>query len=211
MRQPGILLTGESINGSLLNNTAVLENSHFLLHKNRIRGSAQKISKSQTDEITIEKGSFTTCEPRNNLWWVSGESIILDRKKGYGVAKDVTLRIKDVPLAYFPRFRFPIDDRRQSGFLAPSVGQDSESGTDIAIPYYLNIKPNIDATYTLRNMHKRGLMHEGEIRYLNKRGENLLAVAYLPSDDIFDNREKFCGDLKCSVIEGNIVVFLIKF
>ena len=189
LRQPGLLLKGDRIKGSLVDNTAVIENSHFLLHGNRIRGSAKKISKSQNDELTIEKGKFTTCEPNNNLWQVTGESIVLKRAKGYGIAEDVTLKIKNAPIAYFPWFRFPIDDGRQSGFLSPSVGHDSDGGTDLALPFYFNIKPNIDATYTIRNMHRRGLMHEGELRYLNKRSENLMALAYLPSDNTFDGRE----------------------
>ncbi len=189
LRQPGLLMTGERISGSLFNNTAALDSASFLLHMHRVRGKAARISKNRDNDLTIEDGNFTTCEPDSNAWQVAGKEIILKNSEGYGVAKNVTLKIKDVPVAYFPWFRFPIDDSRHSGLLTPSVGQDSDSGTDIAIPYYFNLKENLDATYTLRNMHKRGLMHEGEARFLSQNTNNLIAVTYLPNDKIYDNRE----------------------
>ena len=189
LRQPGLLMKGEKITGNLFNNTAAIDSASFLLHKNRVRGTATSIAKDSEESLVIKDGSFTTCEPGSETWVVEGESIELNTADGYGIARDVTLRVSNMPVAYLPWFRFPIDDRRQSGLLMPSAGQDSDGGTDIAIPYYFNLRPNLDATYTLRNIHRRGLAHEAETRYLNRHSENLLALAYLPSDDIFDDRE----------------------
>ena len=42
--------------------------------------------------------------------------------------------------------RFPIDDRRVSGFLAPTIGYGNCRGLDVIVPYYLNLAPNYDAT-----------------------------------------------------------------
>lgn len=189
LRQPGLLLKGEKIGGNLLTSTAAIDSASFLMHQNRVRGTARRISRREDDSLLIENGNFTTCEPDSNTWAIGGDSIELKTRKGYGIARDVTLRIRDIPVAWFPWLRFPTDERRQSGFLVPSIGQDSDGGTDIAIPYYFNLKPNLDATYTLRNIHRRGTMHEAEGRYLNRHSENLLAVAFLPSDDIYDSRE----------------------
>lgn len=189
LRQPGMLLHGDHIAGNLFKDTAAIDSASFLLHQSRVRGSATRLSKDADNNLVIESGSFTTCEPDSNTWKIEGKSVTLRTGEGYGVARDLTLRVKDVPVAYLPWLRFPIDDRRQSGFLTPSVGQDSDRGTDIAIPYYFNLRPNLDATYTLRNIWKSGLMHEGEVRYLNRHSENLVALAFLPSDDVFDDRE----------------------
>ena len=189
LREPGLLLKGNDINGSLPDNTAEISDASFLLHKQSIRGRATRIIKSRENELTLENGNFTTCDPESNVWQVTGKKITLKNAEGYGVARDATLKVKDVPVAYFPWFRFSLTDQRQSGVLTPSISRDSDNGTDIAIPYYFNLKTNIDATYTLRNMHKRGIMHEGELRYLNKNTANLMAVTFLPKDDIYDNRE----------------------
>ena len=189
LRQVDMLLQGERMTGNLFAGTASIDSASFLLHRSRVRGSATRLAKDSDNNLTIESGEFTTCEPGSNTWSVAGKSITLKNDEGYGIARDVTLSIKDVPVAYFPWFRFPIDDRRQSGFLMPNIGRDSDGGTDITIPYYFNLKPNLDATYTLRNLHKRGLMHEGEIRYLNSSSSNVLAATFLPSDDVYDDRE----------------------
>lgn len=188
LREKNILLRGDKISGNLFNGTAAIDSASFLLHQSKLRGTAKRISKTSDQILRITSGEFTTCEPGSNTWTVAGADIELKTAQGYGLAHNVTLKIKDVPIAYFPYFRFPIDDSRQSGFLMPSIGHDSDGGTDIAVPYYLNLAPNYDATYTLRSIWKRGVMHEGEFRYRNRYSKNLVAGTYLPSDNNFDDR-----------------------
>ena len=60
-------------------------------------------------------------------------------------------------------------------FYGRPFGHDSDGGTEVTIPYYFNLSPNLDATYTPRSIWKRGITHEGELRHLNNYGENLLA------------------------------------
>ncbi len=188
LRQAGLLIQGTRLAGNFNTGSAVIDSASFLLHDSRLRGTATSIERDERDTLTITKGNFTTCEPDSNAWAIQGKEIELINAEGYGIARHVTLRVKDVPVAYFPYFRFPIDGSRQSGFLWPAIGHDSDGGTDVAIPYYFNLKPNLDATYTLRSIWKRGVMHEGELRYLNSYSENLLAGTFLPSDDELDDR-----------------------
>ena len=56
------------------------------------------------------------------------------------------LHVKDVPVFYTPYFNFPLDDRRKSGFLAPSYENSTDNSNEITIPYYFNLAPNYDAT-----------------------------------------------------------------
>ncbi len=190
LRQKGLLIQGARVEGNFYSGSAAIDSASFLLHDSHLRGTATSLGKDERDTLTITEGEFTTCEPDSNTWAIRGKEIELISSEGYGVARHVTLRIKDVPVAYSPYFRFPIDDSRQSGFLWLAVGQDSDGGTDVAIPYYFNISPNLDATYTLRSIWKRGIMHEGELRYLNNYGENLVAGTFLPSDDQYDERDQ---------------------
>ena len=188
MREPDLLVTGETIQGNLGDASAVVDSASFLMHQHRLRGQASQLVRKTDGTIEITDGDFTTCEPGSDAWVLRGESVELDQEAGRGIARKVTLRVKDVPVAWIPWMRFPLDARRQSGFLVPGIGRDSESGADIAIPYYFNLAPNLDATYTLRILGKRGIMHEGELRYLTPSTENQVAATYLPDDDIFDNR-----------------------
>ena len=187
LRQGDLLLQGAKITGSLVTDTAALDNASFLMHRHKLRGSARVIRQDGEDRLTIRDGAFTSCEPGDNIWSVSAREINLHSQQGYGIARGMKLRVRDVPIAWFPWFRFPIGDR-QSGLLWPSVGSDSEGGTDIAIPWYFNLAPHYDATWTLRNIHRRGLMHEGEFRFMNSYSTNTLAGAFLPSDKQFDDR-----------------------
>ena len=63
------------------------------------------------------------------------------------------LRFYGVPILASPVLSFPLNDERKSGFLPPSFGLDSRSGFQAAIPYYWNIAPNRDATFTCSREH----------------------------------------------------------
>ena len=76
------------------------------------------------------------------------------------------LKIKSVPVFYAPYLRVPVNDQRQTGLLTPAFGYSSEDGLDLALPYYLNLASNLDATIVPRVVTQRGLGLEGELRYL---------------------------------------------
>ena len=76
------------------------------------------------------------------------------------------LRFYGVPILAAPMLTFPLNDERKSGFLPPSVGLDSRSGLQAAVPYYWNIAPNRDATFTLHESLRRGPALDSEFRYL---------------------------------------------
>jgi LPS-assembly protein len=187
IREPGLLMLGDSAEGNLFAGTGFIDKATFVLHQSRMRGSAERIYRGEK-ELVIENGAFTRCDPQVNTWSVHGKNINMHTEEGYGVAKGVTLKIKDLPVAYFPYFRFPLNDDRLSGFLAAGIGQRSDGGTDIDIPYYFNLAPNYDATYTFRSLWKRGLINSGEFRHLSERTATLISGAYLYKDDIYDDR-----------------------
>src|SRR5690606_22450660 len=99
-------------------------------------------------------------------WEFRARDMQLDQAEGVGTARDLTFRVGDVPVFWLPYATFPIDDRRKSGVLFPDFGYNSDRGFDVAVPYYLNLAPNYDATITPRLMTQRGLMLGGEFRYL---------------------------------------------
>ncbi|MDB3988262.1 LPS assembly protein LptD [Pseudomonadales bacterium] len=191
MREEGLLLTGEKARTNLFAGTGVIDNATFLLHQASLRGTANRLVQDADKKILIDQGEMTRCDPTSNVWKMKGENIELDPDAGWGVAKNVTLKIKDVPVFYFPWFRFPINDKRQSGLLSPSVGYDSDGGTDIVTPYYFNLAPNYDATYQFRSLWKRGFIHDGQLRYKNEYSDNEINGAILAGDDIYDERELF--------------------
>mgnify|MGYP001161348351 FL=1 len=202
IRETDLLLHGSEASGNLFAGTGVIDGATFPLHQSRMQGRATRIYKKANNELLIEDGDFTRCNPGKNTWSMRGKNIRLLTEEGYGVARDVTIRIKKVPVAYFPYFRFPINDERQSGFLMPSIGQDSDGGTELDIPYYFNLAPQYDATYRFRSMWKRGLIHEAEYRHLTKNTNNLIDGAIILRDDIYDERTEL--DLRSGAVTPGI-------
>ena len=114
---------------------------------------------------------------------MTGNNIKLDPNTGFGSATNAVLRIKDIPVFYTPYIYFPIDDRRQSGFLAPSISSTTGSGLTLQTPYYFNLAPNYDATLTPTYMAERGLLMEAEGRYLTESSEGQIGAAYLNDEN----------------------------
>ena len=183
VRDNGALLVGDHADIQLDTGEAKVDNAEYVLHKSRVRGNALYAKRAENAIIRLKDGTYTTCEPNSNAWQLKGNNITLNPATGFGTATNVTLRVKDIPVLYTPYIYFPIDDRRQSGFLPPSFSTGSDTGFMLVTPYYFNLAPNYDATLYPRYMAKRGLLMEGEFRYLTKSSEGQFGAAYLNDDD----------------------------
>lgn len=160
-------------------------------------GKAQKAEQLSKNLVILYKSNFTTCTPQNAVWQLHTSKLTLNRETGRGTARNMVLKVKDIPVFYTPYFNFPIDKRRQSGFLFGTYGYSSGLGVDINIPYYWNIAPNYDATITPRIMQKRGMQFNGLFRYLTSWAQGNFALEYLPNDRIF---QSFKSDAKTNYV-----------
>lgn len=183
IRDNGSLVVGDRAEIQLDTGEAQVDNAEYVMHKSRIRGNALYAKRSENAIIRLKDGTYTTCEPNSNAWTLKGNNITLNPATGFGTATNVTLRVKDIPVMYTPYIYFPIDDRRQSGFLPPSFSTSSDTGFMLVTPYYFNLAPNYDATLYPRYMAKRGLLMEGEFRYLTKSSEGQFGGAWLNDQD----------------------------
>nr|BFE93613.1 hypothetical protein GCM10020185_41490 [Pseudomonas brassicacearum subsp. brassicacearum] len=188
VRDNGALIVGDHADVQLDTGEAKVDNAEYVMHKSRIRGNALYAKRAENAIIRLKDGTYTTCEPNSNAWTLKGNNITLNPATGFGTATNVTLRVKDIPVLYTPYIYFPIDDRRQSGFLPPTIGSGSDTGFLLVTPYYFNLAPNYDATLYPRYMSKRGMLMEGEFRYLTKSSEGQFGAAYLNDEE--DERAK---------------------
>lgn len=159
------------------------ENSNYVLRDNRARGRADELVHEYKQRTDLQGVDYTTCDPEDNFWKLSAGNISLDHIEEWGTARNVVLRIKDVPVLYTPYLSFPLSNKRKTGFLFPGFGSSNRSGYELTVPYYWNIAPEMDMTLAPRLLSDRGLMLTGEFRYLLDRGEGSLAAEYLPSDN----------------------------
>src|SRR5690554_6287982 len=185
-RGDGFLLAGERAEYSVDSGRFDINTATFLLHGPEMRGSAGSLSRVDDSRVEIHDGMLTTCGPQQNDWAIVASEIELDQAEGFGAAKHVRLEVLDVPVFYWPYASFPIDDRRNTGFLYPQFGSSSAgSGAFVATPYYLNLAPHYDATFTPQYIHGRGLFNEVEGRYLSGLGETTLQLGYIDNDSAY--------------------------
>ncbi|VAX07424.1 LPS-assembly protein LptD @ Organic solvent tolerance protein precursor [hydrothermal vent metagenome] len=182
-QEPGLRISGTSATFDMENHQGQIEAVEYRLPYRMARGSADKAEIQNKDQSRFDGISYTTCRPGSNSWVLRADTMDIDQATGRGEARNVILALSDMPVFYLPYISFPIDDRRKTGMLAPSMGQSDETGTDISMPYYLNLAPNYDATITPRVMSKRGLMLAGELRYLTGDHSGIITGEILPDDD----------------------------
>ena len=183
IRDRNALLVGDRAELQLDSGAAKVENAEYVMHAGNSRGSAQYVRRQEDAIIRLKDGTYTSCSPGSNAWHLRGNNVTLNPNTGFGSATNVTLRVKDIPVFYTPYIHFPIDDRRQSGFLPPSISYSNDNGLDLTTPYYFNLAPNFDATLYPNYMSNRGLLTEGEFRYLGKSSESRIGGAWLSDSE----------------------------
>ena len=162
------------------------EGAEFSIGASNGRGAADILEINQDGKLTLDGVEYTTCPPGSEDWLMQGKSIVLDTKKGVGIAKGMQLKFKGIPILYAPYLSFPIGNARKSGVLTPEIGSSGRSGNEIRVPWYWNIAPNYDAMITPRLLTNRGVQLATEFRYLTERNKGVIAADYLPDDDIIN-------------------------
>lgn len=150
-------------------------------------GRASQIQRFANKNYLLKKVSYTTCAPKDKVWDLQADSIIVQDKEAKAVARNALLRIHEWPVLYVPYLSFPTKKERKSGFLLPIGGYSNVGGLDLGWPYYWNIAPNYDMTLVPHLYTKRGLMMGGEYRFLTHKSSGLFTGTYLPKDRAFGN------------------------
>ncbi|WP_323845660.1 LPS-assembly protein LptD [Microbulbifer magnicolonia] len=189
IREPSLLVRGAAAEVHTDSKAAAIEDATYVVHDAFIHGSASYAAREASGELTLTEGNYTRCEPGEEIWRVTGGQITIDNVERQGVARNVRLEIVDVPVFYFPYLRFPVGDARLSGLLFPGLSNNDENGWDIAIPYYWNIAPQLDATIVPRYIEYRGTGAEVEVRHLSQLFNTELRFAGLPDDKGGDDED----------------------
>lgn len=182
LREPGVLITGNRADLQLNDNTAQIEDVEYLMHKEHVHGAAESLSRSDTGVIAMTDASYSYCPIDDRDWELQASSLTLDPNDSQGRARNVVLRVKDVPVFYAPYMQFPLGDQRMTGFLTPSFASTDE-GVDIRAPYYINLAPNYDLTLVPRLISDHGMMIGGTFRHMSAKTYQTVTAHVLPGDD----------------------------
>lgn len=161
------------------------------LNGKRASGTASAMEGLPNGDFTLEDATYSTCPPGDRSWYVKADSLRLYPSEGVGTARNLRLIFKGVPLLALPAFSFPISNKRKTGFLAPILAQGDSTGLELHLPWYWNIRPEADATFTPRFTSKRGTQLQTEFRYINKQGNWTLGHDYLRDRQLQDESRYF--------------------
>jgi LPS-assembly protein len=195
----------------LASDEARLRDTLFISPTTPIRGKASAVYRDSKTLSRYKNASYTSCEPGNQDWIVHATDLKMNKKTGDGSVKNAWIEFKGVPVFYSPYLSFPIDDRRKTGFLAPSFGNTQKGGFSLSAPFYWNIAPNYDSTIRPRYYSSRGdgLLYAADFRYMTEKTKGLVSAEYLPNDnvrddaasarekrEIFTNKDRFLATIK---------------
>lgn len=164
------------------------ENTRYVVPARHARGSSSAILIESGGRTVLKQASYTTCDPGSEDWILRASSVELDQGSGMGSAWNARLAFQGVPFFYIPYIRFPITNERMTGLLAASYGTSQLGGTELALPIYLNLHPQLDVTITPHNYTNRGLKWDNELRYLTHYGTGKIHTERL--DDVVYGDER---------------------
>ncbi|BDA59502.1 LPS assembly protein LptD [Shewanella xiamenensis] len=176
-------VTADSLQAQMRSNRATLKGAQYWLHGQQVHGDAEKLQITINNNLILTNTNFTTCPPDNVSWLLEAEKIKINSEEEWGEIWNAKLRVADIPVFYIPYMTVPVSDKRKTGFLYPSFSTSTTNGFEVSAPYYWNIAPEYDLTFTPNYMTNRGLFTKTEFRYLAGEAQNgRLNFEYLGSD-----------------------------
>ena len=163
-------LTDDMKNG-VVRDLAVLmtDNSRFAAAGGRLEGGVR---------TQLRKAVYSPCElceddpERAPLWQLKAEKVVHDKRTHDIEYTDVWLEMAGIPVLYSPYLSHPDPTvKRRTGFLAPTMGSDSQLGFVVRTPYYFTIGPDKDATLEPIFTSKERVALAGEYRQRFSDGE----------------------------------------
>jgi lipopolysaccharide assembly outer membrane protein LptD (OstA) len=148
--------------------------------------TAEKIGPTR---YKVTKGAFTTCVQPSPRWQLTSGTVILSLDE-YAFLTNSLLKVKGVPVFYFPIFYYPINDEdRATGFLIPQYGASTFRGQTLSNAFFWAINRSHDATVMHDWFSKTGQGMGAEYRYVLAPGSEGILRTYLLDEHEFQNAD----------------------
>jgi len=139
---------------------------NVLVTSNPFYFEADRVERGADGSYLIERAWVTNCQPGKPKWRMKAARARIRPGDDVRLYKTSFL-IAGVPVIYSPYTALSIADRpRQSGFLWPTVGNDSLRGTNAGISYFWAINPHADLRFGGEWFNQGGWTQRAEFRAL---------------------------------------------
>jgi len=167
----------------------------FDINGKRATGDAAHMERNEQGLFTLDGATYSSCPPGDKSWYLRANKLQLSPDEGIGTAQNLSVIFKGIPILWVPRFSFPISAKRKTGLLAPIFARGESTGLELHLPWYWNIRHNIDATFVPRFTQKRGTQLQTELRYLNRQG-NWVFDHEMMNDSELDGKRRTFSQLR---------------
>jgi LPS-assembly protein len=177
------LINTEQAEFNLDDNTGTLHNAIIFFKRDKVWINGTTMKKIGENHYYAKTAFFTSCdtEAYRTAKVLTSEQVPFSQKpdwcfKGTDAdivvgdtmsAKNVTYRVKKMPVFYWPYFWTGVGSNRQTGFEVPGVGHSSDKGYRYSQSFFWAIDENKDATFNMDYYTKRGIGTGVEYRFLD--------------------------------------------
>ncbi len=170
--------------GRVFNASGILNGEYYVC--------AENIDRIGKEYYIMEGVRITTCSRPLPDWSFSFKKATAT-VEGYLIGDQATGNILDMPVIYSPKLFYPLKFERQTGFLIPSLGYDSNFGMFFNEDFFWAMDIDKDLTVGINAFSSRGVMGTAEFRYavspISKI--NMTAEGINDSDSSTDNNGRW--------------------
>ena len=161
------------------------------------RLAARSANRTNGNRTDLSKAVFSACRScpdhpnRPPLWQIKSLQVTHNQSTRRMDYRDAFLEVFGVPVAYTPFISHPDPTvKRKSGFLVPTYGRSSELGAKLQVPYYFNLTPHRDVTFSPLFTSKEGIIVTGEYRERTRTGRLQLQGSVTHTDERNENNAR---------------------
>jgi LPS-assembly protein len=135
----------------------------LLISPNPIYFEAEEAERLDENTYRVHKAWLTVCNPDRPTWKFYAPAATIRLKKSIHL-ENGNFRVYSVPVLYLPYASIPAEQRRDSGFMIPDIGDTSQKGFVIGDAVYWAPLDWLDLTLGAFDYSKRGWSQKGEFR-----------------------------------------------
>ena len=153
--------------------------------------TGEHIKKLGPNEYDVENATMTTCDAERAAWLIRCKKVHI-KEGGYGVVDNAVFAIKNVPVLYLPKGVFPVNTKRQTGFLLPGIGYSDKEGLITKNAFFWAINRSHDLTLYPETYAERGVKFGAEYRYvITEQGQGDIRASFISDKLVEDNPEDY--------------------
>ncbi len=144
--------------------------------------AAQSATRVNEHKVILRKAVYSPCSlckthpDRPPAWQIKADKVTVNQEKQNVKYRNAFFEAYGIPVMYSPIFSHATPNAdRKSGFLVPTYSNITSLGSTVKVPYYVNIKPDMDATLTPYLTSAEGPVMIGEFRQLTDTGSYMLS------------------------------------